>query len=114
PGPDLAGRHRDAHHHRRPDQEPLLGHHLHPQQPSRALNTAVFADALLDPATGELVRNAVVLAEEGRILAAGSRDTVSVPAGATRIDAEGLVLLPGLVDCHVHLVTPGDGLDLGQ
>ena len=56
----------------------------------------------------------MVLAEEGRILAAGSRDTVSVPAGATRIDAEGLVLLPGLVDCHVHLVTPGDGLDLGQ
>jgi len=29
------------------------------------------------------------------------------PSGATRIDAEGLVLLPGLVDLHTHLREPG-------
>lgn len=29
------------------------------------------------------------------------------PAGAVRIDAEGLVLLPGLVDLHTHLREPG-------
>jgi dihydroorotase len=34
-------------------------------------------------------------------------DPADLPAGATRIDAEGLVLLPGLVDLHTHLREPG-------
>ena len=34
-------------------------------------------------------------------------DAADLPAGATRIDAEGLVLLPGLVDLHTHLREPG-------
>jgi imidazolonepropionase-like amidohydrolase len=37
-----------------------------------------------------------------------------VPADAVRIDAEGLNLLPGLIDCHVHLVAGGNGIDLGE
>ncbi|MGD8214427.1 dihydroorotase [Aestuariimicrobium sp. Y1814] len=31
----------------------------------------------------------------------------SAPAGATRVDADGLVALPGLVDLHTHLREPG-------
>ena len=34
-------------------------------------------------------------------------DPADAPSGATRIDAEGLVLLPGLVDLHTHLREPG-------
>ena len=34
-------------------------------------------------------------------------DHGDLPAGASRIDAEGLVLLPGLVDLHTHLREPG-------
>jgi imidazolonepropionase-like amidohydrolase len=56
----------------------------------------------------------VVLVEDGRIRSVGRRDSTSIPADAARIDAEGLTLLPGLIDCHVHLATPGEGLDLGQ
>ena len=56
----------------------------------------------------------MVVVEEGRVKAAGRRETVSVPADAVKIDGEGLTLLPGLIDCHVHLSTHGDGLDLGQ
>jgi imidazolonepropionase-like amidohydrolase len=76
--------------------------------------TAIYADGLLDPATGEVTRPAVVLAEDGRIRARGRPETVSVPADATRIDAEGLTLLPGLIDCHVHLATHGEGLDWNE
>jgi imidazolonepropionase-like amidohydrolase len=76
--------------------------------------TAIYADGLLDPATGEVARPAVVVAEDGRIRARGPRDTVSVPADATRIDGEGLTLLPGLIDCHVHLATHGEGLDWNE
>jgi imidazolonepropionase-like amidohydrolase len=77
--------------------------------------TAVFGDALLDPATGETTRGGVaVLIDDGRVAAAGTRDHVSVPADAERIDAEGLTLLPGLIDCHVHLRSKGTGRDLGD
>ncbi|NYI41374.1 dihydroorotase [Demequina lutea] len=34
-------------------------------------------------------------------------DPADLPAGATRIEADGLVLLPGLVDLHTHLREPG-------
>ena len=76
--------------------------------------TALFGDALLDPATGDTVRNATVLVEDGRVLKSGPRDQVSVPSDAVRVDAEGLTLLPGLVDCHVHLRSTGTGRDMGE
>jgi imidazolonepropionase-like amidohydrolase len=37
-----------------------------------------------------------------------------VPADAIRVDAEGLTLLPGLVDSHVHLASRGNGRDLAE
>ena len=72
---------------------------------------AFFADGLLDPATGETVHEAVVVVEDGRVKAAGRRASISVPADSERIDASGLTVLPGLIDCHVHLTSLGDGLD---
>jgi dihydroorotase len=56
---------------------------------------------VVDPATG---RDEVgdVLVEEGRI---GSADGHT--AGATVLEAGGLVLAPGLVDLHTHLREPG-------
>lgn len=76
--------------------------------------TALFGDALLDPASGDTVRNATVLVEDGRVLKSGPRDQVPVPSDAVRVDAEGLTLLPGLVDCHVHLRSTGTGRDMGE
>jgi len=46
-----------------------------------------------------------VLVRDGSI--AGIGTGLGVAAGATRIDADGLVLLPGLVDFHTHLREPG-------
>jgi imidazolonepropionase-like amidohydrolase len=75
---------------------------------------AVLGDALLDPATGDVVRDAVVLIDNDHVIASGARSKVQVPADATRVDAEGLWLLPGLIDCHVHLCTTGTTFDLGD
>ena len=72
---------------------------------------AVFGDALLNPATGEVTRQPVVLIEDGRVTRAGSRNGTQVPRDAEAIDAAGLTLLPGLIDCHVHLTSLGEGLD---
>ncbi|WP_400998792.1 dihydroorotase [Agromyces sp. GXQ0307] len=45
-----------------------------------------------------------ILLDDGRIAEVG---TVADAAGATVIDADGLVALPGLVDLHTHLREPG-------
>jgi imidazolonepropionase-like amidohydrolase len=75
---------------------------------------AFHADGLLDPATGETVREAVVVVEDGHVRAAGRRASISVPADSEQIDASGLTILPGLIDCHVHLVNLGEGIDMGR
>jgi dihydroorotase len=64
------------------------------------------------PAASYLIRGAAVLGGAGTdLLLAGGRITDVGPrlsaAGATVIDAEGLVALPGLVDLHTHLREPG-------
>ena len=76
--------------------------------------TAVFADALYDPATADTTRPAAILIDQGRVVAAGRRDQVQVPADAVQVDAEGLTVLPGLIDCHVHLCMAGDGVVLAE
>ena len=75
---------------------------------------AVYADALLDPATGDTTRDAVVVIEDGRVTRAGKRDGAAVPRDADTVDAAGLTLLPGLIDCHVHLTALGEGLDFAR
>jgi imidazolonepropionase-like amidohydrolase len=72
---------------------------------------AVNADALLDPASGEVTRDAVVVIDNGHITKLGPRRSVQVPRDSEAIDAAGLTLLPGLIDCHVHLTSLGEGLD---
>ncbi len=44
----------------------------------------------------------VLVVEEGRVAAAGSRSAVPIPRGAARVDARGFVLAPGFVDLHVN------------
>ena len=75
---------------------------------------AVHAGGLLDPATGETVREAVLVIEDGRVTHAGRRATVHAPRDAETIDASGLTILPGLIDCHVHLTSLGEGLDFAR
>jgi imidazolonepropionase-like amidohydrolase len=51
-----------------------------------------------------------VVVQDGRIVRIGPADAVTPPGGATRIDASGRFLLPGLTDAHVHLgLTEPDG-----
>ncbi|WP_086831135.1 amidohydrolase family protein [Streptomyces sp. NRRL B-24572] len=66
---------------------------------------------LLDPATGEVTENAVVLIEGGTVRAAGREGTITVPQGARTLDADGQWVLPGLVDAHIHLSTAAEARD---
>jgi imidazolonepropionase-like amidohydrolase len=59
------------------------------------------------PVAGAPFEDGVVLVADGRIEAAG-RD-VRVPDGVERVEAAGKVVLPGLVDAHVHLGVHEEG-----
>ncbi|MEV4430326.1 amidohydrolase family protein [Streptomyces sp. NPDC049602] len=66
---------------------------------------------LLDPATGEVTENAVVVIEGGTVRAAGREGVVTVPKGVEVLDAHGRWVLPGLVDAHIHLSTAAEARD---
>lgn len=55
---------------------------------------------LLDPAAGRLLRDRFVLVDGTTIRDVSERPLQT--AGARTIDARGKVLMPGLIDCHVH------------
>ena len=63
---------------------------------------------VIDPANG-LDGVADVLVADGRIAAVGPE--LKAPAGAEIIDADGLIVSPGLIDMHVHLREPGSELE---
>ncbi len=70
---------------------------------------AIVCDQLIDGTGREPVRDGVVLVEDGRITAAGTRSSVQIPKGAEVLDWTGGSAMPGLIDAHEHL-----GIDLGD
>jgi imidazolonepropionase-like amidohydrolase len=82
---------------------------LFAQQPTPAPIVAIRAGTLIDGSGGAPVKNAVVVIQGDKIVAAGAG--VAVPAGARVIDLSGLTVLPGFIDAHVHLTGRiiGDG-----
>jgi imidazolonepropionase-like amidohydrolase len=66
------------------------------------MSAILFRNArLLDPTTGELAGGSSVLVEGERIREVASRPIHA--AGATVLDCGGRTLMPGLIDCHVHV-----------
>ncbi|MBA2734979.1 MAG: hypothetical protein H0U54_19115, partial [Acidobacteria bacterium] len=63
---------------------------------------AVRAARMLDVKSGNVIADAVILIENGRITATGSK--LSIPAGAEVIDLGSAMVLPGLIDSHTHLL----------
>ncbi|MGW3406327.1 amidohydrolase family protein [Streptomyces zhihengii] len=68
----------------------------------------VEGGTLLDPATGEVTEDAVVVVRDGVVRAAGPRSRVRIPDGLPRLDAHGHWVLPGLIDAHIHLSTTAE------
>jgi len=50
----------------------------------------------------QVIESGAVVVSGNRIEAVGPMDEVSIPEGATRIDASGKTIIPGLIDAHAH------------
>jgi len=70
--------------------------------PAAAGTLAITGATLVDGTGAAPVRDAVVVVRAGRIVAAGPRARVAVPAGARVIDGRGKWIIPGLWDMHAH------------
>ena len=66
------------------------------------MTIAIRQARILDGLGRRLERGTLVI-EDGRITAVGPAEDIRVPRGTRRIDGRGLTVLPGLIDCHVHL-----------
>jgi imidazolonepropionase-like amidohydrolase len=71
-------------------------------QPARA-TLAIVGGLLIDGHEGPPRPHSIVLIDGNKIVAVGTRDTLTVPAGARVIDAGGMTVMPGLIDAHVHM-----------
>src|SRR5262245_14834934 len=70
-------------------------------QPAAAV-TAIKAGKLVDVDAGQVRSNQTIVIRGNKIEAVGSN--VAAPAGAKVLDFSQRTVLPGLIDCHTHLV----------
>ena len=70
-------------------------------RPYPGVPTAITGATIFDGEGGRIENGTIVLVD-GRIQAMGGADT-AVPDGATRIDAAGRFVTPGIIDIHSHL-----------
>jgi imidazolonepropionase-like amidohydrolase len=68
---------------------------------SQSKPTIIKAGTLVDPENGRELAGQLILVENGMIKPVGSG--ISIPPDAAVIDLSGAAVLPGLIDCHVHI-----------
>jgi imidazolonepropionase-like amidohydrolase len=77
------------------------------QSAPQTARKAFVGGTLIDGFGGPPIRNSVILVEGERIAAVGQVGRLAVPDGAEIISTEGMSVLPGLWDMHVHLMING-------
>jgi imidazolonepropionase-like amidohydrolase len=68
---------------------------------------ALVGGTLIDGYSGRPLRNSVIIIEGQRIKAVGRIGTLPIPEDAELISTEGMTVMPGLWDMHVHLQING-------
>jgi len=71
-----------------------------PTETNRPARLALKAGRLLDVRTGQFQSGVIIVVEGERIASVGS----AAPAGVPLFDLSSFTVLPGLVDCHAHIL----------
>lgn len=69
--------------------------------------TCIVGGTIIDGTGREPVPDATILIENKKIKEIGLRKNIKIPHESRVIKAEGKTILPGLIDCHVHLIYYG-------
>jgi imidazolonepropionase-like amidohydrolase len=83
------------------ESAPGLRKHLAPA----GQTVAIRAGRMFDSKSGAVLHDQIILIKGDRIANVGA--TVEIPAGARVIDLDGAMVMPGMIDAHVHVVTGG-------
>ena len=67
------------------------------------MKTVYTGATLFNGKDSELINNAVVVVNDDRITQIGSSKSTPIPEDAKQVDLTGKYLIPGLIDCHIHL-----------
>lgn len=68
---------------------------------------ALVGGTMIDGYGGKPLRNSIIVVEGERIKAIGQVGTMAIPKGAEVISTEGMTVMPGMWDMHVHLMING-------
>ncbi|HUX08623.1 MAG TPA: amidohydrolase family protein [Acidobacteriota bacterium] len=77
------------------------------EEPKEAV-IALVGGTLIDGNGGAPLPGATVIIKGEKIEAAGPAAEVAIPEGAEKIDVSGKWILPGFIDCHIHITYPFD------
>ena len=73
------------------------------QAPAAGGTVALTGARVIDGTGATPVAPATIVITNGRIAAVGAPASVTVPAGATRIDMSGKTIMPGMINAHAHV-----------
>jgi imidazolonepropionase-like amidohydrolase len=66
----------------------------------------IVGGAVFDALQGEVISHGVVCIDEDRITAVGQASAIATGGRDVHlIDAAGQFVMPGMIDCHVHLLS---------
>ena len=76
-----------------------------PSQAQGGSNVMLIKNATILTVTKGTIQHGSILVRDGKIAEVGSN--IATPAGANVIDATGLFVMPGIIDCHSHIAVEG-------
>jgi imidazolonepropionase-like amidohydrolase len=76
---------------------------------TQAQLTAVRAGRLIDPDSGTVLTDQMILIRDGKVEKVGKERGAEIPSSAKIVDLSKMTVLPGLIDCHTHLAEGADG-----
>ena len=71
----------------------------------------LYAERMLDVVAGTYVTNVMIAIRGDRIVHVGPRGSVRAAPSVRPVELPGVVVMPGLIDAHVHLTLGGAGAD---
>jgi imidazolonepropionase-like amidohydrolase len=76
-----------------------------PSQAQSGSNVMLIKNATILTVTKGTIEHGSILVRDGKIAEVGGN--IATPSGATVIDATGMFVMPGIIDCHSHIAVEG-------